>query len=102
MREQAPMTQTMKISEFKTQISSLVNRVYRNEARVIVEKSGIPVAALVSTVDLARLDRFDQERAQRVKVLDEMRAAFQGVPAEETERETDCITAGIRAENRRR
>lgn len=100
MREQDPMTQTMKISEFKTQISSLVNRVYRKEARVVVEKSGIPVAALVSTADLARLDRLDQERAERFKVLDEMRTAFKDVPPEETERETDRITAEIRAENR--
>lgn len=102
MRKQAPMTQTMKISEVKTQLNSLVNRVYRKEARVLVEKSGIPVAALVSTADLARLDRLDHERAERFKVLDEMRAAFKDVAPEETERETDRITAEIRGENRRR
>jgi prevent-host-death family protein len=102
MHEQTPMTQTMKISEVKTQLNSLVNRVYRKEARVLVEKSGIPVAALVSTADLARLDRLDQERAERFTVLDEMRAAFTDVPPEETERETDRITAEIRAESRRR
>jgi hypothetical protein len=59
-------------------------------------------AALVSTADLARLDRLDQERADRFKVLDEMRAAFNNVPPEETERETDRTTAEIRAERRRR
>jgi prevent-host-death family protein len=101
MREHSSMTQTMKISEVKAQLNSLVNRVYRNEARVLVEKSGIPVAALVSTADLARLDRLDQERAERFKVLDEMRAAFKDVAPEETERETDRITAEIRAERRR-
>jgi prevent-host-death family protein len=101
MREQGPTTQTMKISEVKTQLNSLVNRVYRKEARVLVEKSGIPVAALVSAADLALLDRLDRERAERLQALDEMRAAFQDVPAEEIERETDRITAEIRAEHRR-
>jgi len=102
MRARDSMTQTMKISEVKTHLSDVVNRVYRQEARVVVEKSGIPVAALVSTSDLARLDRLDKERAERFKVLDEMRAAFKDVPPEETERETDRITAEIRAEDRRR
>jgi prevent-host-death family protein len=95
-------TQTMKISEVKTHLNSLVNRVYREETRVLVEKSGIPVAALVSAADLARLDRLDRERAERFKVLDEMRAAFQDEAPEDTERETDRITAEIRAENLRR
>ena len=102
MRAPDAVTQTMKISDVKTHLSALVNRVYRTEARVVVEKSGIPVAALVSTADLARLDRLDQERAERFPVLDEMRAAFKDVPPEETERETDRITAEIRAESRRR
>jgi prevent-host-death family protein len=102
MRGQDSVTQTMKISDVKTHLSDVVNRVYRTEARVVVEKSGIPVAALVSTADLARLDRLDRERAARFGVLDGMRAAFAGVPPEETERETDRITAELRAENRRR
>ncbi len=102
MRERGSMTQTMKISDVKTHLSDVVNRVYRKEARVVVEKSGIPVAALVSTADLARLDRLDRERADRFTVLDEMRAAFAGVPPEGTERETDRITAELRAENLRR
>ncbi len=102
MRSSDPMTETMKISAVKTQLSTLVNRVYRKETRVVVEKSGIPVAALVSTEDLARLDRFDRERAARFAVLDEMRAAFAGVPPEETERETDRITTALRAGNGQR
>jgi prevent-host-death family protein len=98
MREQHPMTQTMKISEVRSQLNTLVNRVYRKETRVVVEKSGIPVAGLVSADDLRRLDQLDREREQRFAVLDDLREAFAGVPAEEIERETDRITAEIRAE----
>jgi prevent-host-death family protein len=101
MHEQHPMIHTMKISEFKTQISDIVNRVYRKEARVVVEKSGIPVAGLVSMEDLRRLDQLDREREQRFAVVDELRQAFAGVPAEEIERETNRITAEIRAEGQR-
>jgi hypothetical protein len=38
MSEQ-PTTETMKISEIKQQLNHLVNQVYRNEIRVVVEKS---------------------------------------------------------------
>ena len=49
MREQQPLTQTMKISDVRVQLNTLVNRVFRKETRVLVEKSGILVAAIVST-----------------------------------------------------
>ena len=91
MREQEPMTQTMKASDARQHFASVLNRVFRKEARVVVEKSGIPVAAIVSAEDLKRLDQLDRERAERFKVIDEMRAAFAGVPDEEIERETDRI-----------
>jgi hypothetical protein len=102
MHERQPITQTMKISGVRSELNTLVNRVFRKETRVVVEKSGIPMAALVSTDDLARLDRLDRERAERFVVIDEMREAFAGVPAEEIERETDRISAEIRTENRRK
>ena len=63
MREQEPMTQTMKISDVKNKLSRLVNEVYRQETRVLVEKAGIPVAALVSARDLKQLAEFDAQRA---------------------------------------
>jgi prevent-host-death family protein len=100
MREQHPMTQTMKISTVRAELNTLVNRVYRHETRVVVEKSGIPVAAIVSTDDLERLDQLDRERAERFAVVDEVRAAFAGVPEEEIERETDRILAANRQEAR--
>ncbi len=91
MGERQPVTETMKISEVRGQLNTLVNRVYRKETRVLVEKSGIPVAAIVSTDDLRRLGQLDAERADRFGVIDKMRQAFAGVPDEEIERETDRI-----------
>jgi prevent-host-death family protein len=94
------MTQTMKISDVKNTLSSLVNKVYRNETRVLVEKSGIPVAAIISADDLKRFAQLEQERKQRFAVIDRMREAFKDVPAEEIEAETDRIIARNRAADR--
>jgi prevent-host-death family protein len=99
MSEQ-PTTQTMKISEVKQQLNRLVNQVYRCETRVMVEKSGIPVAGIVSAEDLRRLDRLDRERAERFKILEEFGEAFKDVPVEELEREVARALAEVRAERR--
>ena len=101
MREQLT-TETMKISEVKQQLNRLVNRVYRHETRVLVEKSGIPVAGLVSAEDLRRLDRLDHERAERFKVLKEFAAGFADQSPEEIERETARAIAEVRAERRQK
>lgn len=96
-----PSTETMKISDVKQRLNRLVNQVYRRETRIVIEKSGIPVAALVSADDLRRLERLDQERAERFKVIDEMRDAFKDVPPEEIERAAAEAVAEVRAERRR-
>lgn len=100
MGETDPTIRTMKISDVKRTLSSLVNEVYRGETRVLIEKSGIPVAALVTVSDLKRLARLDEQRDERWQVLEAMRAPFRGVPAEEIEREAAKAIAEVRAERR--
>ncbi len=100
MREQQPMNRTMKISDVRGQLNTLVNQVYRKETRVVVEKSGIPVAALVSTEDLKRLNQLDRERDERFALLDDLRAPFKDIPAEEIEQEVERVLAEVRAEAR--
>jgi prevent-host-death family protein len=89
----------MKISDVKSTLSSLVNEVYRREIRVLIEKSGIPVAALVSVEDLNRIARLDQEREERFAVIERMREAFQDIPPEQIERDVVAIVREIREEN---
>ncbi len=93
MREREPVTETMKISEVKNTLSSLVNRVYRKETRVLVEKSGIPVAALVSAEDLRRLNQLDRAWADRTKAMERFSQAFAHIPTEEAEAEVARIIA---------
>ncbi|HEU0113194.1 MAG TPA: type II toxin-antitoxin system prevent-host-death family antitoxin [Thermomicrobiales bacterium] len=87
------MTQTMKISDVKNGLSQVVNRVYRKETRVVVEKAGIPVAALVSTDDLRRLQQLDRAWDDRTDAIARFSQAFADVPAAEAEAEVDRIIA---------
>lgn len=82
-----PTTQTMNITTTRSQLSELVNQVFRRESRVIIEKSGIPVAALVSAEDAARLEEYDRQREEDLAVLDAIQAKFADVSVEEHERE---------------
>jgi prevent-host-death family protein len=97
MREQEPMIQTMKISDVKNQLSSLVDRVYRKETRVLIEKSGIPVAALVSTGDLERLQQLDRDWEQGTQAIERFSQALADVPVAELEETIDRIIAEDRA-----
>src|SRR5437016_734073 len=96
MGEAKPATQTMKISDVKTELSSLVNAVNRRGIRVLVEKAGIPVAALVSVADLERLIQYEREREERFAIIDQMREAFRDVSPEEIERNVIAIIREMR------
>ena len=54
------MTQTIPVSQARQKFGELINQVYKHQVRIIVEKSGIPVVALVSLPDLERWLRQEQ------------------------------------------
>ena len=92
-----PTTETVKASDARQQLPTILKRVYRREARILVEKSGIPVAAIISARDLEWLERFEKQREADFAIVDEFREAFKDVPSEEIEREVDRALAEIRA-----
>jgi prevent-host-death family protein len=96
------MTQTMNASAVRDDWSEVLNKVYRRETRVVVEKSGIPVAGIVSADDLERLNQIDAQRREGVKILEASQAAFAGEPPERVEAEIKKAIAAVRRENRRR
>jgi hypothetical protein len=73
----------MATDSVQEQFVEVFGRLGRNETRVLLEDRGTPVAAIVSADDLRRLDQLDDERSPSFAVIDEMRAAFRDVPAEE-------------------
>jgi prevent-host-death family protein len=88
------------MSDGRNRLAGLVNEVSRNETRVLVERAGIPVAALVSAEDLKLLARLDAQRAERRRVVDAMREPFHWVPADEIGREMAKAVAEMREEMR--
>ena len=94
------MTQVMKASEVRAQWSQLLNKVFRSKTRVIVEKSGIPVAAVISAEDLQRFTQMEEQRGRRFKVLDRIGEAFKDVPEKEIDREVKKAISEVRAEKR--
>jgi hypothetical protein len=92
--------QTMTISAVNRARFRLVEAVSRGETRVIIERSGSLVAALVSLEDLERLVALDAEDREAWEILQTTRAPFRGIPHEEIEREIAKAVAEIRAERR--
>jgi prevent-host-death family protein len=99
-KQEEPTNKVVKATEARDELPQILDSVYRGESRVIIERSGIPVAAIVSPRDLAALDRMDQQRAELSGVLAEMREAFKDVPQEEIEAETNKAVAEVRAQMR--
>jgi prevent-host-death family protein len=97
--KQQPVTEAMNISAVKQQFNSLVNRVYRNETRILIEKSGIPVAAVVSADDLTRLNQLDRDWDEGTQAIERFGAAFADVPPDEVEAEIARIISEIREQN---
>jgi prevent-host-death family protein len=91
-----PKNQRMQTPEVTEQLPDLLDAVVLGETRVIIERDGDPVAAIVSAEDLRRWLRFDRHREEEFRIIDELREAFKDVPPEEIEREADRAVAEIR------
>lgn len=101
MENRDRVTETIKASEARKQWGSLLNAVSRSEKRVIVEKNGLPVAAIVSMFALNRLERFERRQSQRLRILEEVGELFQDVSDEELEREMANAVRQAREEKQR-
>jgi prevent-host-death family protein len=96
MARQEPITQKVKSSDVRQQWSRLLDEVRSGDVRVVVERSGIAVAGIVSAADLERLTQLEQQRAERFKALEDSWEAFKDVPVEEIESEVAKAVAAAR------
>lgn len=92
----------MKASQVRQQWSQLLNRVYKSQDRIIVEKSGIPVAAVISAADLERITNLEDQRGEDFAFLDKIAKKFEDIPTKEIEHEVNKALSEVRAENRRK
>jgi prevent-host-death family protein len=97
MRRSQSMTRTLNMTDVKRTLSDLVDAATRKEGRVLIEKRGVPVAALVSIDDLDRLRQLDREWETTTRSLERISEAFADVPVDELEAKIDEIIAEGRA-----
>lgn len=90
----------MSVSQARQQFSETLNRVYRDDSRIVVEKSGIPVAAIVSLRDLEDLQYLAHVKTQGWDSVRRLRDAFADVPDDELEREIDDAISNVKRERR--
>lgn len=99
MLEQSTTTRTIDISEVRKALSDLVDEVGHGKTRILIEKSGSPVAALISVADLDRLQALDRTREEHFKAIERFSQAFADVPVEEAEAEIARIIAEFRQQD---
>ncbi len=92
-----PIETHMNLSDTKQQLSKLVNHVAQGQSRVVIEKSGLAVAAIISTEEYQRFLRLDAERVQRFAALSRISEALADVPLDELEAEVQRTIAETRA-----
>ena len=99
-KPEKPEIRTVQASEARQRLPGLLNRVYQGKTRIVVERSGIPVAAIVTVDELRRLEALDKDREELWAAMERMSDAFKDVPPEELEREINRAVAEARAELR--
>lgn len=82
-------------------LSRLLTDVRRNEQPVIIEKSGVPVAAMVPLSMLERDRRWNEQRSDRLALLERLRRPFREIPVAEIEREAAEAVAAARRRRQR-
>ncbi len=66
-----------------------------------MEKSGIPIAAIISIKDLKRLALMEMERERDFAILHEIGGAFADIPSEELESEVSRALTAVRHKARK-
>jgi hypothetical protein len=97
---QPPVRRTADVSEAGELIGTLIEEVARGRVRLVVQKDGKDAGALVSVADLLRLEALDRERADGLKLIDELHARFAHLDPEEVERDILEEVEAMRAEER--
>lgn len=97
-RSSGPKTETVKASEARQRFAELVNKVHRGEARVLIEKSGMPAAVLISADDYRRFRWMEQARDEEFAAVDRIADAFKDEDPEEIEHEALKAVKEVRAD----
>jgi prevent-host-death family protein len=91
-------TESLKFTEARPKLSSILDRVFQRKTRVRLYKGKIPVAAVVSIDDLERLESLDRERDYAFAQMARFAEGFRDVSEDELEMRINEAVAQVRAE----
>lgn len=91
-------TESLKFTEARPKLSSILDRVFRRETRIRLYKGSTPIAAVVSIADLELLEKWERQRKARFAELERISQPFADVPPEELEEEIARAITEVRAE----
>ena len=101
MATHEPPARSIDVEDVRDRLPELLASVSRKNERVVIERDGVAIAAIVSEYDLRRLAKLDAERAERFKVFERIGAAFAHETPEESDRLAALALAEVREEMRR-
>ncbi len=58
MAQKLPVQRSIRVTEVRNHLGALINRVFRGEEHLVIEKSGVPVAAVISMRDYEDYRRY--------------------------------------------
>jgi prevent-host-death family protein len=100
--DEAPHSRTVSASEARQRFSAIAEEVHRTDARVIIERSGIPVAVLISPRDYTRFQVMERQSDRDFAVVDRIGERFKDASAADIEDEVANAMREIRDERRTR
>jgi prevent-host-death family protein len=74
----------------------LVEKVSKQESRIVVEENGTPVAAIISAPDFERFNRAEARHLEWRKVLSRMREPFKDIPEDQLQRDVTAVVEEVR------
>jgi len=95
-----PVEKTMTIADTEQQFSRVIDEVERGESYVVVEKSGAPVAAIISRQEMEEYKRFKERDEERREQLHEAFTEFSHRFDDVSDEELEHVLAEARREFR--
>jgi len=95
-------TETMSEADSRARYSEILERVLQDEDRVIIEKDGVPVAAIVPLSVVRDAETTERRRQDLREAFEATRKAMRGIPPDEIEREIENAIAEVEESRRQR
>jgi prevent-host-death family protein len=92
------VAKTISALEAQTRLGELMKKAYKGEERFIVEKSGIPMVAIISVDEFTSLI---EAREKRFEVYDRIQAKTKGFSEKEVERDVEKAVKAVRVRSDR-